>query len=137
MKHITMALAIATAGLCGPALADGYGFRTPSGNIYCNGSIEGGDISCTIVEIASGPARPRPASCRGNWGHTFSMDRRGPVRMECNDWALRKSTYTDVANYGVTGRFAEITCQSESTGLTCRNADGHGFMLSRRVQKIF
>lgn len=119
------------------AQAEGYGFRTPSGNIYCNGSIEAGDISCTIAERSSGPVLPRPSWCNGYWGHTFTLTRRGPVQMECSQYAPRTSSYTDVAPYGVTGHFAEITCQSESTGLTCRNADGHGFMLSRRVQQIF
>lgn len=119
------------------AFADGYGFRTPSGNIYCNGSLDGGDISCTIAERSSGPVVPRPASCNGYWGHTFTLNRRGPVTLECSHFEPRKSRYTDVADYGKTGRFAEITCQSETTGLTCRNADGHGFMLSRRKQQLF
>lgn len=119
------------------AQADGYGFRTPSGNIYCNGSLDGGDISCTIAERSSGPVLPRPGWCNGYWGHTFTLNRYGPVQMECNQAAPRKSSYTDVAPYGETGHFAEITCQSERSGLTCRNAEGHGFMLSRRVQQLF
>lgn len=117
--------------------ADGYGFRTPSTNIYCNGSMEGGDISCTIVERSSGPAAPRPASCTGNWGHTFSLDRNGPARIECNAHNLRPSRYSSVAEYGTTLQLGENTCQSESTGLTCRNARGHGFFLSRRSQQFY
>jgi hypothetical protein len=124
--------------LAAPAVqADGYGFRTPSANIYCNGSLDGGEISCTIVARSSTPASPRPASCNGNWGHTFNLGRSGPATMVCNNYTLRPSTYSDVAAYGSGGSFAEITCRSETTGLTCTNPQGRGFFLSRRQQRMF
>lgn len=123
------------------ARADGYGFRTPSGNIYCNGSLAGGaqgssDISCSIVERGGPPAWPDPGSCPGVWGHHFDLGSTGPARVVCGT-APRKSTYTDVAPYGETGNFGDITCQSEKTGLTCRNRSGNGFFLSRRSQRVF
>ena len=52
-------------------------------------------------------------------------------------FALRKSRYSDVAGYGQSAQFGPITCQSERTGLTCRNQSGHGFFLSRRRQELF
>lgn len=119
------------------AYADGYGFRTPSGNIYCNGAVEMSEISCTIVSRSSGPALPRPASCTGNWGHTFSLKARGMPRVECDNYTLRPSRYTDIAAYGQTANLGDITCTSERTGLTCRNLDGRGFSLSRASQRAF
>ncbi|TFL17564.1 DUF6636 domain-containing protein [Jannaschia formosa] len=133
---MTRLLALAALLFPFAASADGYGFRTPSGNIFCNGSVENGDISCTIVERSGFPPMPRPTSCGALWGHAFSLGSTGPARMECSNPA-RKSSYTDVAPYGVTGTFGPITCQSETSGLTCRNRSGHGFHLSRASQRVF
>jgi hypothetical protein len=30
-----------------------------------------------------------------------------------------------------------FVCKSTETGLTCTNAAGHGFMISKEVQKLF
>lgn len=118
------------------AWAEGYGFRTPSRNIYCNGSVDGGDITCVIVERNGPPALPQTTPCDGVWGHHYSLNRQGPAFLTCG-WQPRPSNYTNVAPYGVTGTFGAITCRSETTGLTCRNQSGHGFFLSRRSQQIF
>lgn len=118
------------------AAADGYGFMTPSGNIHCNGAVEVSEISCTIVEISGPPALPKPQACDGIWGHTFNLGARGTTVLSCSTPPERVD-YTDIAPYGETGDFGDITCASETTGLTCRNADGHGFSLSRRSQRMF
>ncbi|PRY25442.1 hypothetical protein CLV78_102621 [Aliiruegeria haliotis] len=135
MQRIAMVL---FAALAGSAHADGFGFETPSGNIYCNGHLQGGAVvSCSIV-VRNGPvARPKPASCAGTWGHSFTVSETGPARMECLGKPPRRVGYTDKAPYGVTGEFGRITCQSERTGFQCRNASGHGFFLSRRKQTLF
>lgn len=118
------------------AVADGFGFMTPSGNIYCNGQISGGgQLYCTIVERSGPPALPRPLSCNGVWGHEFKIDGRGPVEGVCGGPPERVS-YTDVAPYGVSASFGNINCTSRSTGFTCTNADGNGFTLSRRSQTV-
>lgn len=118
------------------ALADGYGFMTPSGNIHCNGAVEVSEITCTIVERSGPPAQPRPASCGGTWGHRVDLKATGPATLACAA-PPRRVQYTDIAPYGVTGSFGDITCQSESTGLTCRNRSGNGFTLSRGLQSVF
>lgn len=122
------------------ALADGFGFMTPSGNIYCNGYISGGGgVSCTIVEKTGAPAKPKPNSCTGVWGHDFELEGSGAATMSCNTWpgGPKKVNYTDIATYGVSAEFGDITCTSEQTGFSCRNKSGHGFSLSRRSQKTF
>lgn len=118
------------------AMADGYGFMTPSGNIYCNGAVEISEITCSIVERNSPPASPRPASCSATWGHTFTLRRTGPVIVECSA-APSRVNYTDIAPYGVSASFGDIHCTSQQTGLTCRNASGNGFTLARRGQSLF
>lgn len=119
------------------AAADGYGFMTPSGNIYCNGAVQVSEISCTIVERSSSPAQPRPGSCTGSWGHSFSLKATGPATPLCDRVPPKRVSYTDIAPYGVSAELGDITCRSERNGLSCRNRSGHGFSLSRDRQELF
>ncbi|MBO6510199.1 MAG: hypothetical protein JJ979_17255 [Roseibium sp.] len=119
-----------------PAHADGFGFMTPSGNIYCNGQVSGGgQLSCTIIERSGQPAAPRPTNCQGTWGHEFKLDGNGPLELICGNPPERVN-YSDIANYGVAAEFGNISCNSLKTGFTCSNADGNGFFLSRRTQSV-
>lgn len=133
-------LSLLAASLMCPiaANADVFTFETPSENIQCSVGLEAGfsDISCTIINRSGPFAFPKPAACAGSWGHVFEMNNRGPVRMACGPFSRDKSAF-DKAEYGVTGRFGGFVCESATTGLTCRNEDGHGFSLSRRSQKVF
>ncbi|MEQ8307082.1 MAG: hypothetical protein RIA09_11005 [Hoeflea sp.] len=139
MMYLKLLFAAATVAMFLPntAGADGFGFMTPSGNIYCNGMVSGGgSISCVIVNRSGTPPMPRPASCSGVWGHEFDLDGTGSARLTCGE---RPETvdYSDIAQYGLSADFGSITCKSEKTGLTCRNKSGHGFFLSRRKQSVF
>jgi len=133
MKKLLAFLLITTAT---QVSAEGYGFRTPSGNIYCNGSVEGSEIGCSIVERNGPPAQADTGACPGVWGHHIQLGPTGPAIVVCGG-APRKSTYTDVASYGVSASFGEISCRSEKTGLQCTNAAGHGFLLSRQNQRVW
>nr|WP_321445835.1 DUF6636 domain-containing protein [uncultured Cohaesibacter sp.] len=134
MKKLLWALILLVPS---PAWADGFGFETPSGNIYCNGYVsDGGGISCEIVVRHGKLASPKPASCRQSWGHSFSLQGSGAAELVCAPKPTRVD-YSEIANYGQTGTFGSITCHSERTGFTCENQSGHGFFLSRRKQEIF
>ena len=124
--------------IAAPAAADVFTFETPSENIQCSVGIgaEASDIFCTIINRQGPPALPRPANCTSDWGHEFRMNNRGPVQIICGPVSRNKDGF-DRAEYGVTGQFGGFVCQSERTGLTCRNEDGHGFFLSRRSQVVF
>lgn len=141
MKQLVAVSSIAIAiALPIAASADGFGFMTPSGNIYCNGYVSGGGgISCTIVKKSNGPAEPKPSSCNGVWGHVFDLEGRGKAGMSCHTWPAgpKRVDYSDVAPYGVSANFGDITCFSEKTGLTCTNKKGHGFFLSRKKQLVY
>ena len=135
-RHLVLLLTFAPLG----ASADGFGFQTPSGNIYCNGFVsDGGGISCTIVQRNGPPAQPKPASCDGVWGHDFELEATGSAKLACATWPghPQQTNYSDTAPYGVSADFGDITCTSERTGFSCRNRSGHGFFLSRRKQEIF
>jgi hypothetical protein len=43
----------------------------------------------------------------------------------------------EVLDYGSTLTFGGITCTSAKAGMTCQNAAGHGFTLSRKLQSLF
>ena len=136
MHYTAILLVLAT--MVGAAAADVWTFETPSENIQC--SVGEGptssDIRCTIIERSGQPAAPRPEWCVSDWGHTFLMNDRGFVSMECAPLNRNRDGF-DRADYGVTGQFGGFVCTSATTGLTCRNLDGHGFFLSRAVQQVF
>ncbi|KMW59188.1 hypothetical protein AIOL_004169 [Candidatus Rhodobacter oscarellae] len=118
--------------LAGPALADGFGFRTPSANIFCNGSLQGGaQLYCTIINHNGS------GGCASGRQFDMRMGERGRVQATCGRPSGKASRYTDIAEYGATGNFGRITCTSQTTGFTCTNADGHGFFLSRAKQLVF
>ncbi|MBN9888843.1 DUF6636 domain-containing protein [Salipiger abyssi] len=128
------------AGLAAPVAADVSPFRTPSDNVRCwIGTGEGPpDLSCEIVEINGAPNVARPASCSGPWGHKYELLSHGDVRLECGAPVKGASPPgVDVAPYGVSSDWGGISCLSERSGLRCQNVDGHGFLLSRRVLKVW
>ena len=105
-------------------------FRTPSGNIGCIGETVRADnnIRCDIRSRSWSPP-PRPKSCRLDWGQGLSLNRLGRARYVCaGDTAL--NTGPKLA-YGATRRIGSIVCVSRASGLTCTNAAGHGFRMSR------
>lgn len=119
-------------------MADGFGFRTPSGNIYCNGSLDGGAIlNCVIENRNDGSAPPAVGNCPAGRKLLVDLSETGPAQAQCGGATGGMSTYTDVADYGVSASFGRIDCTSQSTGFTCRNAEGRGFTLSRGQQQLF
>lgn len=121
----------------GSAFTDGFGFMTPSGNIYCNGQVSGGGVvDCTIVSRSGEFAQPKPASCAGVWGHEFTLEGSGSATMKCGG-APEGVDYSDIADYGASADFGDITCTSERAGLSCSNKTGRGFFISRRKQEVW
>ncbi|MFV0301600.1 MAG: DUF6636 domain-containing protein [Paracoccus sp. (in: a-proteobacteria)] len=122
-----------------PASADVFGFETPSGNIDCSVGIGEGssDIRCIIHQKDGAAPQPKPAGCTAGWGHVFSMQNRGPAVMECAGPGRNTGAF-ETADYGVTSAdWDGIRCKSSRQGLECWNADGHGFFLSRREQRLY
>lgn len=135
MKRLLLVLTLAPAAM---ADADVFNFETPTGNIDCSVGVERDftEIYCTIHERSGSPAAPRPAGCDSDWGHNFFMRNRGPVQIVCEPKGPNYEAM-ERAEYGVTGRMDGIDCTSSRQGLECRNEDGHGFFLSRAVQRLF
>ena len=123
-------------------VAGTFAFHMPSKQIHClfmtpEGKTELSGIACDINQsFVRVPVQPRPKDCEFDWGQRFALGSDSDAGLECaSDWV--GSADSPVLAYGETIKRGKITCSSEETGLTCRNANGHGFFLSRRAQNIF
>ena len=139
-----MVLALATAVTAAPAAGKTPlpGFRSPTGNIRCfllsvpTGnllcSIQRADYSKTLQDRCLNPHGQKGAGV--DWhGFLLPAAKRGEVN--CSGGILynpdtQRPTYVNLA-YGKTWRHAGLTCASRATGITCRNARGHGIFVSR------
>lgn len=132
-------LVVALGLLAAEARAELTGFQTPSGNIHCIGGTDGGDAFVDCELIARNDARPLlpiPADCDLDWGSRFSVDEAGFGGMVCHGDTVRDAA-NPVLPYGRAVGIGSIACTSGEAGLECRNAEGHGFFLSRARQSVF
>ena len=133
-------LAVAASTLSGPASADTLtSFHTPSGNIHCMGieAAEGTFVNCEVLQRNdSRPLLPRPADCDLDWGQRFTLSSTGPAGLACHGDTVQDPGGA-VLPYGREVRFGPIACSATEQGLTCQNASGHGFFLSRAAQQLF
>lgn len=113
------------------------GLQTPSGNIHCQyfAIDKQATLRCDIGQIATRP--PRLADCELDWGSAFEISARGndAQRICHGDTVMDKSL--PVLGYGGIWQRGGFTCTSDQGGLTCFNADRHGFSLSKARQDIF
>jgi hypothetical protein len=135
LARIALGLFLLTAGSANAQ--DGpVGFKTPSGNIFCRMfDFEGPPtLRCDMMEVDTRPRRP--ASCDGDWGRAFEMTARGRAAPICRGDTMYDPSLPAL-RYGSVWQRAGFTCRSEQTGLTCFNASGRGFSLSRARQEVF
>jgi len=129
----TLACAFMMAG--GSALAQDISFRSPTGNIHCM-IFSGADAGtrCDLSEFTQ--SYPRPADCDLDWGFAFEVSAAGLAAPICAGDTVIDENAT-VLDYGHSVVGSGITCTSAKTGMTCVNADGHGFTVARSRQKAF
>jgi hypothetical protein len=110
------------------------GFVTPSGNIYC-----GAEEKALRCEIKSGltpkPPQPYPGYCEFDWGLGFRLSSYGKPEILCISDTISGTDYPTLS-YGSSWNNAGFKCVSQTAGLTCTNASGQGFFLSRERWKI-
>ncbi|MCX7646596.1 MAG: hypothetical protein N2Z62_15040 [Rhodobacteraceae bacterium] len=135
--RIQLAAWAACAALALPATAqDIVSFRSPTGNIHClMFSYPQPGVRCDLRELV--PSFPlRPAWCEADWGSAFEVLSTGPGAPVCaGDTVVMPDA--PVLGYGQSLARWGLRCTSRETGMTCTNAEGHGFTLSRRSQKVF
>ncbi len=114
------------------------GFKMPSDNIYCMLETPYNDngLRCDIREVTN-PQPPKPASCQFGWGKSFEITPNGSVGTRiCVSDAVYEPTFPTLA-YGTQWKQGGFVCNSAESGLTCTNASGHGFMISKEEQRLF
>ncbi|HST26635.1 MAG TPA: DUF6636 domain-containing protein [Gaiellaceae bacterium] len=115
-----------------------YSFRTPSKNIYCQYAAGLGSPPFLRCDIQSGLHHPTPGThhcVEGVYGQSVGMTKTGPAAVLCiSDSTINPAAH--VLGYGQSWSFNGFRCASRSSGLTCANARGHGFFLSRQTWRV-
>jgi hypothetical protein len=136
LKRLFTAAALA-ALFVPPAIAQ-EGFRSPSGNIHCQFFADEGDaaVRCDLRQMTNRPP-PRPRDCDLEWGQAFEISVRAVRGVRLCHGDTVEDDRLPVLPYGRSYERGGLVCTSERTGVTCRNARGHGFTLSRAAQFVF
>jgi hypothetical protein len=113
------------------------GFHSPSGNIRCYVG-PGTTLRCSIAQASYAQELQErclhPNGSGVDW-HGFELRPRGKGAVTCSGGILynpstQRPSYS-LLPYGTSWRRAGFTCTSQTTGVTCRNAGGHGLFVSR------
>lgn len=128
-------LIIAVFVLALPVSAQATGFKSPSGNIHCYLDANYGPYARCDITYVDRPPRT-PTYCDLDYGQAFGVDERSRGEALCAGDTV-KDDRNPVLNYGSSISQGGITCVSEETGMSCENARGHGFTLSRRTQRVY
>jgi hypothetical protein len=114
------------------------GFRSPTGNIHCQYFAGDGDpvIRCDLRQVSK-RSLPRPRDCELEWGQAFEIGARARRGEPLCYGDTVQDNRLPVLPYGQSWQRGGLGCLSEQTGVTCRNAGGHGFTLSRAAQRVF
>jgi len=135
MKAIACALLVLSAV---PAAADDFvAFQSPTGNIHCFIDQWGGGamVRCDLIDLVQ-TYRTAPPDCEFDWGFAFGLDSRGKGYLACvGDTVVNRRN--PVLGYGQAVSLGGISCVSAQTGMTCTNAQGHGFSVARAKQKLY
>ena len=118
------------------------GFVLPSGNIGC--AVTPNDMAASgkptvYCSVKSGVSDNRwlKDSCLSPIDWQYRLDSIFRVSEACDPGTAAAPVGSPTLAYGKSLSFGGVTCSSASTGLTCENADGSGFFLSRQSQKSF
>jgi hypothetical protein len=131
-----LTLSLLTLAAVAHAQAARIGFQSPSKNITCQyfDYDKQNTLRCDIGAMETKPRRP--ADCDLDYGGAFEMNAKGPAVRICHgDTVMDKSL--PVLGYGEVWQRGGFTCTSEQAGVTCFNAERHGFSLARARQDIF
>jgi uncharacterized protein DUF6636 len=135
------AICLGALSLTGAAVAKTPlpGIRSPSGNISCL-YVPGGGSNLLCAIKSAGYAVRLQERCMGPGGsgvdwHGFELGVRAKGDVLCTGGVLynpgtQRPTYATLA-YGTSWRHGVFACVSRVTGITCRNAAGHGVFVSR------
>lgn len=109
------------------------GFTSPTGNIGCY--IDRRGVRCDIGDRDWEPPKA-PSSCKLDYGQGIELSAGGAAAFVCaGDTALGGG---DVLEYGTSIGAGLLLCESEESGMSCRDAEtGRGFTISKQGYEIF
>ena len=109
------------------------GFTSPTGNIGCY--IDQRSVRCDVGDRDWEPPKA-PSSCKLDYGQGIELPAGGAADFVCaGDTALGGG---DVLDYGTSIGSGLLICESEESGMTCRDTEtGRGFTLSKQSYEIF
>jgi hypothetical protein len=105
-------------------------FQSPTGNIACIATAK--VVRCDIAERDWSPP-PHPASCPDevDFGQGIQLPSSGAAQFVCaGDTALNPSA--PKLPYGSSSQVGTIACTSAESGISCSNASGGSFTISRQ-----
>ncbi len=115
------------------------GFKSPSNNIYCQVATNKNlhSLRCDIMILNKSSIPPKPPTCEDDWGQGFIIQNVSKSGQRICYTDTVKDEKLVVLPYGKTWNHHSFICKSEKEGLSCRNQKGHGFILSKDLQKLF
>jgi len=118
------------------------GFVLPSGNIGCAvtpNDMSGDGKPTVFCSVRSGVSDNRwvKDSCLSPSDWQYRLDSSFRVSETCDPITAAAPRGSPTLAYGKSMSFGGVKCASASAGLTCENADGSGFFVSRQTQKSF
>jgi|SRR5579884_163671 len=142
---VTHTITITNTRYIRPSVPDGAGlpsihaalalthFDTDHGNIGCE--ISGGTVRCDVGSRAW-TAPKKPWSCQKAWGQGIFVSPSGSPQFVCAGDSVLDPTGAYVLP-GYDDKVGSVTCQVRSFGVTCFEADGHGFTIGRTGYLMF
>ena len=157
MQKILLMLMVAPAAFASPSPyydddLKVFEFTSPTGNIRCRGDRapdphvrddEGfNGVECSVYSGGgrepSLPVLPKPDCDVGGFTTVFEVEKTGKATryVGCSGDPYYNLDSPKLP-YGKTVKGDGWQCTSSKEGMRCENADGHGFHLNRRRQKLF
>jgi hypothetical protein len=147
VRATILAVAVSAALAMGASAAtQGSGFfKTPSGKIVCGwgtGGTPSAFIECGVLPNLKPPIPKSGSACQhlDYVGNRVGLSVTGRVQLlPCVGDAgpFGDPGHTVYLRYGKTWSGGGISCKEATSGLTCRNRDGHGFFLSLSSWRTF
>jgi hypothetical protein len=139
-RFLALAALVAASGFStAPASAESVAFQAPSGNIFCFGINEPGEVwvRCDILQVDTASFANPPADCDLDWGQAFYLEPYGAGMPICAGDTVADMN-APVLNYGQQRQIGnDLVCYSERTGVECQNKRGNGFLLRRAGQTVY
>jgi hypothetical protein len=109
-------------------------FQSPTGNIAC--IITAKFARCDVSERDWNPP-PHPASCPSevDFGQGIQLPTSGSASFVCAGDTTLNPQAPKLA-YGSSSQVGSITCTSAESGMSCSNAGGGGFTISRQSYNL-